>query len=89
MMLPGPMAFTRTLCGASANAMHLRGHTPAAVPMQPLHKGRVPCAEQRGYSGLLKRTQQCFSKASHPHSSHNGDGNAPTAMQLHDNIDPF
>lgn len=35
MMLPGPIAFARMLCGASASAMHLRSHTPAAAPMQP------------------------------------------------------
>ena len=58
MMLPGPMAFTRTLCGASASAMHLRGYTPAAAPAQPLHRAEGLCVQHCGFSSSGKPSQQ-------------------------------
>ena len=58
MMLPGPMAFARMLCGASASAMHLHSHMPAAALAQPPHRAEGLCVQHCSYSGSWKRSQQ-------------------------------
>ena len=44
MMLPGPMPFTRTLCGAKARAIHLQGFSAClSHPIQTRHASDYMC----------------------------------------------